>query len=421
MPLDTSKHPCFNREARHTFSRVHLPVAPNCNVQCNFCDRRFDCLNESRPGVTSSLLSPHQALHYLKKVNQLIDRVSVVGIAGPGDPFANPIETMRTFHLVREYDPEMLLCVASNGLGIGPYLDELAELQVSHVTITVNAVDPDISGKVYAWVRDGRQVFRGREAAELLLERQLAAIRGLAERDILVKVNTIVMPGLNDHHIPEVCRTVAEAGAKMLNCMPLHPVEGTALAHLGNPSGQLMKQIRESAGTHLPQMMHCARCRADAVGKIGEEAHSDVVACLQQTASGPLKPDQARPYFAVATLEGLLVNQHLGEAESLAIYEPGDENGEFALVEERETPPEGGGTQRWEALADLLGDCWAVLVSGVGNKPKQVLIEEGVKVILTEGLVEDALQAAFSGQTPSPPRKIYRCGEVCSGSGQGCS
>ena len=28
-----------------------------------------------------------------------------------------------------------------------------AELGVSHVTITINAIDPEIGAKVYAWVR----------------------------------------------------------------------------------------------------------------------------------------------------------------------------------------------------------------------------------------------------------------------------
>ena len=33
-------------------------------------------------------------------------------------------------------------------------------------------------------------------------------------------------------------------------------------------------------------------------------------------------PSEDRPYVAVATLEGVLVNQHLGEAEQLAIFRP---------------------------------------------------------------------------------------------------
>jgi nitrogen fixation protein NifB len=77
-------------------ARIHLPVAPKCNLQCNYCDRSFDCANETRPGVSSVLLSPFQAVTYLKAVYAKMPHLTVVGIAGPGDPFANPVETMET-------------------------------------------------------------------------------------------------------------------------------------------------------------------------------------------------------------------------------------------------------------------------------------------------------------------------------------
>ncbi len=65
MALDLTQHPCFNSEARHRTARMHLPVAPKCNIQCNYCNRKFDCVNESRPGVTSAVLTPRQAVNYL--------------------------------------------------------------------------------------------------------------------------------------------------------------------------------------------------------------------------------------------------------------------------------------------------------------------------------------------------------------------
>ncbi|KOR27127.1 nitrogen fixation protein NifB, partial [Achromatium sp. WMS2] len=138
---DLSKHPCFNAESRHRFGRIHLPVAPRCNIKCNFCNRKYDCLNESRPGVTSNVLNPTQALAYLTDAVAQRPEIAVAGIAGPGDAFANPKASMETLRLIHERFPDMLLCVATNGLGIGPYIDELATLNVSHVTLTVNAID----------------------------------------------------------------------------------------------------------------------------------------------------------------------------------------------------------------------------------------------------------------------------------------
>ena len=57
-----AEHPCFSAQAHFRYGRIHLPVAPRCNIRCGYCDRRYDCPNESRPGVTSSLLTPKDAV-----------------------------------------------------------------------------------------------------------------------------------------------------------------------------------------------------------------------------------------------------------------------------------------------------------------------------------------------------------------------
>ena len=108
-------------------SRWHRNVIFNCN----YCKRDYDCVNESRPGVTSEVLSPEQALAYTIRLKEKMPHLSVVGIAGPGDPFANPIQTMTTLRLIRKEFPEMILCLSSNGLNVLPYVDELKELEVS--------------------------------------------------------------------------------------------------------------------------------------------------------------------------------------------------------------------------------------------------------------------------------------------------
>jgi len=63
-----STHPCFSKEAHHKFGRIHLPVAPACNIQCRYCIREYDCANESRPGITSRVLKPHEALERVEAV-----------------------------------------------------------------------------------------------------------------------------------------------------------------------------------------------------------------------------------------------------------------------------------------------------------------------------------------------------------------
>ena len=379
--FNLDRHPCYSLTGSHRFARIHLPVAPRCNIQCNYCNRKFDCVNESRPGVTSQVLSPVQALAYLEEMVEKIPSIEVVGIAGPGDPFANPYETMETLRLVRARFPEMMLCLASNGLHIGPWIEEIAELEVTHVTITINAVDPDIGALIYRWVRDGEKPLKGSEGAALMIERQLDAVARLAAAGVLVKVNSIVVPGVNDRHIPEIARVTKSLGAQLMNCIPLCPVEETPFEHLHEPDALMMARVRLQSGENIPQMSHCARCRADAVGLIGEDQSIDHADTLQQYTEMPTPLDLSRPYVAVATMEGMLVNLHLGEARKVILYAHHPESDEYEIIDVRELPPIGGGDDRWRKLAQSLTDCRALLVSACGPRPKQVIEGFGLKVI----------------------------------------
>jgi nitrogen fixation protein NifB len=415
---DSRRHPCFSGDARSKWARVHLPVAAKCNVSCNFCDRRFDCSNESRPGLTSVLLSPPQAVLYLDDLRKRRSDISVVGIAGPGDPMANPVETLSTLRSVRKHHPDLLLCLASNGLDLAAHVPELAELHLSHLTVTINTLDPATGARIYAWVKDGNVILRGEDGARLLLERQMAALEALRKTDILVKVNTILIPGVNDHEIGTIAAEVKKRGADIFNCLPLIPAAGTPFGHITTPGHDMVASARAAAAEHLPLMDHCSRCRADACGLLNEgNAESSLVALR---AAANAKPRNPRPHIAVATREGWLINGHLGAVNRLSIYAK-DENG-VLLVEHRETPEPGSGEARWADLAKRLGDCRVLIAQGVGPNPRKVLEESGLQVVEAEGLIEDALGPLFQNR-PLPASMAKRsagCGSECGGTGQGC-
>jgi nitrogen fixation protein NifB len=419
--LNVNQHPCFNVGAKGKFGRVHLPVAPECNIRCNYCNRKYDCVNESRPGVTSSVLKPDQAVVYMGKVLEKMPNISVAGIAGPGDAFANPEVTLESLRLIRKNFPDLILCLASNGLNLTPYVQELADLQVSHVTVTINAVDPEIGAKIYSWVRNGKVILRGLRAATLLLERQLEAVKALKEAGIIVKINTIVIPGVNDHHVLEVAKKMAELGVDMQNCMTMFPTAGAPFENIPEPTKEQMATIRSDAEKIIPQMKHCTRCRADAVGLLGDDKSAEFRGCLSDCSKVDLF-NGSRPNVAVATLEGLLVNQHLGEAYKFQIW--GQEGDGYSLIEERRAPEPGTGLRRWLELAESLKDCRAILVSGLGDSPKHVLAEHNIIPIEMEGLIKMGLDAVYKtgNITALKARRGGGCskGVACSGSGEGC-
>ncbi len=411
--MDFANHPCFNAEARHKTGRIHLPVAPKCNVQCNFCDRKYDCVNESRPGVASAVLKPNQAIDYLTSVLGKIDNLAVVGIAGPGDPFANADETIETMRLVHAKYPEKILCLATNGLGLADRVDELKGLNISHVTVTVNAVDPEIGAKIYAWIRYGPHTYRGVEGARVLLERQIEGVKKLKAAGITVKINTVVIPGINESHVPEIARRMGELGADVQNCIPLMHVEGTAFEGVPSPEPGSLQAMRFEAGKSLRQVSHCARCRADAVGLLGEQNGEMIQRLLADaTKSGPT---ETRPYVAVASREGLFVNQHLGEATGLWVYAL--EDGKMKLVDRRPTPSPGTGDRRWLDLADSFSDCFAILASGFGKAPEAAIGGKGIALIAAECLISDGAGALLDGR--EMPKVFLRAGGAC-GAGSSC-
>ena len=400
---------------------MHLPVAPKCNVMCNFCNRKYDCVNESRPGVTSTVLTPGQALAYVDKTFDRRNDITVIGIAGPGDPFANPEETMETIRLVRAKYPEVILCLSSNGMGIGPYIDELAELKVTHVTITICATDPKIAAKVYVWGRENRKIYRGEAIGELMVKRQLDAVQRICEAGMICKVNTIIIPGVNEDHIHEVAKTVADLGAEVQNCIPMIPVEGAAFEDYPAPDSKMTSKVRFQSGEHIRQMLHCARCRSDAVGLLGKDNPEETQKLMQSCASLPVNPNENRPNVAVASMEGMLVNLHLGEAGQFHVFEQ-TESGSFKHIGIRLAPPAGGGDNRWNTMAKTFHDCRALLVNAAGDTPKQALIKQGIQVIEMEGLIEEGLECVFSGE-PIPKtlqKRFTSCGDGCKGTGTGC-
>lgn len=269
-------HPCFGGD-HDKAGRIHLPVAPGCNIKCGFCERKFDCVNESRPGVTSKILTPEQAVRRVDLVKQHMDKLGkaklkVVGIAGPGDPLANP-KTFETFKRVREAFPDMSLCLSTNGLRLPESLGEILASDVHSLTITINALTPETGAKVYEWIHyDGKRL-RGEEGAKILLEKQFKGLEMAAKAGLMVKINHVYIPGVNDHETLDLAVKVRNLGADMLNIMPVIPIG--IFKDVTPPTDLTMDMIRNQAELILSQARHCKQCRADAAGVVGKDIDLD--------------------------------------------------------------------------------------------------------------------------------------------------
>ncbi|HEY5999121.1 MAG TPA: radical SAM protein [bacterium] len=261
-------HPCFNRGAHTKYGRIHLPVAPRCNVRCGYCVRKFDCVNESRPGVASVVLTPEAAMQRVRAVVERDGRLSVVGVAGPGDPLAND-ETLRALRLVHAEYPQVTLCLSTNGLLLPERVEELRRLGRLTLTVTVNAVRPGTAARIYRWARLDGVTLHGIDAGMLMVERQWEGLRRADEAGIVTKLNSVLIPGVNDAEIPLIAQRAAGLGVHVMNLTPLIP-QGD-FAGVMPPTPADIHAMRERCAPFLPLINHCRQCRSDACGMLGED------------------------------------------------------------------------------------------------------------------------------------------------------
>ena len=261
-------HPCFSEEAHESFGRVHLAVAPACNIQCRYCVRKFDCANESRPGITSRVLTPDEAVDRTRALIERSDRLAVAGIAGPGDPLVNASTyvTMRKIHW--EY-PDLILCLSTNGLLLPDRLDQIIASGVKSLTVTINAVSSETAENIYSWIVYQGRRYEGKAAAELLLANQWKGLEMAIDAGLIVKVNTVFIPGVNDQELPLIAERAGALGADLMNIIPLIPQ--AEFENLKRPSHAEINRMREKCRPFITQMTHCKQCRADACGLLGED------------------------------------------------------------------------------------------------------------------------------------------------------
>ncbi|MGO9950590.1 MAG: radical SAM protein, partial [Dissulfurispiraceae bacterium] len=234
-------HPCFSKEAHTRFGRIHLPVAPACNIQCKYCIRKYDCAHESRPGITSLVLSPEEALYRVSALVERNERLSVVGIAGPGDPLANET-TFDTFRLINKKFPDLILCASTNGLCLPDRLEDLMKSGIRSITITINAAKPETAEKIYSWVVYRGRKLTGKEAADCLLTNQWRGLHNAIDAGLIVKVNSVLIPGINDEEIPNIAQLAGSKGADLHNILPLIPQAD--FEHIKRPTGEMIHALR---------------------------------------------------------------------------------------------------------------------------------------------------------------------------------
>lgn len=265
-----NSHPCFGGHKNHA-GRIHLPVSPGCNIACRFCDRTINDV-EQRPGVTSKILQPEETIEIIRKSLELCPEITVAGIAGPGDTLATD-RALETFRLIKEHFPQLIKCMSTNGLLLYERADEIIDVGIDSLTVTVNAIDPEIEAKLNKYIIYHGEKIEGVEGARILIENQLKGIEKIAKARITIKVNTVLVPEINGDHIEDIAKKVGELGASIYNIIPLIPQY--ELKDCKEPTCIEIDAARTKASKYVDVFRHCQRCRADAIGIPGEKEVGD--------------------------------------------------------------------------------------------------------------------------------------------------
>jgi len=279
------RHPCFVEAMHSKVGRIHLPVAPRCNIRCRYCERKIgEFYHSVRPGVAYRVIRPSEVKGYIRMALEACPGIEVVAVAGPGEPLFNA-ETFEALRIAARAFPKMQLCVCTNGLLLPKKVARLRALGLDFLTVTINAATPETAASLYSWVRYRGKLLRGIRGARLLVKNQFAGLEKAVLSGLEVKVNSVLVPGINEKELPEIAERASGLGAGMMNIMPLIP-SGDFLRRKA-PTCAELRSVRKSCERRMPVFRLCKQCRADACGIPGSDLESVMLNSDKTGKGGP--------------------------------------------------------------------------------------------------------------------------------------
>lgn len=259
MNKNIHKHPCFNKEMANKSARIHLPLIKSCNIQCNYCNRKYSCPNENRPGVSNKIIKPEEVYKIIENSLKKYNNLNIVGVAGPGEALTAPDVIFKAFISVRKNFPELKLCLSTNGYALLDSIELIKDLNIEYITVTLNTINPNTAALIYKDINPEEFIFK-----------QINGLKELIKLNTVVKINTVAIPNINyGKNLPdivEVAKLAESFGIFVQNIMPFIPVEGSFFEDLREPKQEEIENLRKICSTYIKQMSHCKRCRADAEG-----------------------------------------------------------------------------------------------------------------------------------------------------------
>jgi nitrogen fixation protein NifB len=237
----------------HTGERrsVFLPVAAGENVDCACPGTHAPCPHALPPALAGRALEPDEALDRVIPVMEHRGRVDELCIAGPGETLVSPATRVVLRVLTWRY-PGVGRSVWTNGLLLAEQLDELARLGMNRVIITINASARLTAERLYARLTYRGRSYVGREAADLLLEKQWLGLSLAKDHGLHVSVHSALVPRVNETDLSQIAGRAGRLGADGMfltfpgGPQPYDPDSG--------PVSTLLRATRRELSAYLPQV-----------------------------------------------------------------------------------------------------------------------------------------------------------------------
>ncbi|NJC21948.1 cyclic pyranopterin phosphate synthase [Arthrobacter pigmenti] len=186
---------------------MRLSLTDKCNLRCTYC-------------------MPAEGLDWLQK-NQVLTRAEIVRLVGigvsrlgirelrltGGEPLVRA-DLIDIIADIRDQHPELPISLTTNGLGLDKKAQRLKDAGLTRINVSMDSLHPDTFAQLTRRPFLDR-VLRGIEAADAV---------GLG----LVKINAVLMRGINDHEAPDLLEWAVSRGFELrfIEQMPLDADHG---------------------------------------------------------------------------------------------------------------------------------------------------------------------------------------------------
>ncbi len=161
-----------------TIDYIRVSVTSRCNFRCLYCMPNTPFEWEPRENI----LSYEEMFEFLRlAIDEGVKKIRITG----GEPLLRK-DLDRFIKMLYDYKPSLDLALTTNGYYLPEYAKKLKDAGLKRVNISLDSLKPEIAAKI---------------AQKDVLKKVLSGIDAAIDVGLGVKLNTVVMKGINDNEI----------------------------------------------------------------------------------------------------------------------------------------------------------------------------------------------------------------------------